>query len=227
MKYVVEMTEGEYTTIFKTIESMVGKFCDTAVKMEELRGQRRGSDPVVAPAPSKKAETETEDVDDHTEAKKVINFTVHERPDGAEVGRGDNRNLEAPPEAPLPAQVTVDEKQLKRGKAAFEKFVTLWLTNFGAEDSEQPDRAEAMRALANGPKAFAVLTYVKASGGLSWAVNAAVTSTVVDTEKERQALVIAVAGNITQVASILFPDLSDLYEFKDIFARPEEDNDHE
>ena len=225
MKYVVEMTEGEYTTIFKTIESMVGKFCDTAVKMEELRGQRRGSDPIVAPAPSKKAETETEDVDDHTESKKVINFTVHERPDGAEVGRGDNRGMEAPPEPPLPATV-VNDKQLKRGKAAFEKLIALWLVNFG-EEGEQPDRAEAMRAVANGSKSFAVLTYVKASGGLSWAVNAAVTSTVVDTERERQALVIAVAGNITQVASILFPDLSDLYEFKDIFARPEEDNDHE
>jgi len=115
---------------------------------------------------------------------------------------------------------------LKRGRAAFDKLVNLWVENFGKE-GEQPDRAEAMRAVANGPKSFAVLTYVKASGGLSWAVNAAVTSTVADTEKERQALVTAVAGNITQVASILFPDLSDLYEFKDIFARPEEDNDHE
>jgi hypothetical protein len=225
MKYVVEMTEGEYTTIFKTIESVVGKFCDTAVKMEELRGQRRGSDPIVAPAPIKEAET-AEDVDDHTEAKKVINFAAHARPDGAEVGRGDNRGMEAPSEAPLPAKVVVDDKQLKRGKAAFEKLIDLWLVNFGKE-GEQPDRAEAMRAVANGPKSFAVLTYVKASGGLSWAVNAAVTSTLADTEKERQALVTAVAGNITQVASILFPDLSDLYEFKDIFARPEEDNDHE
>jgi hypothetical protein len=225
MKYVVEMTEGEYTTIFKTIESVVGKFCDTAVKMEELRGQRRGSDPIVASAPIKEAET-PEDVDDHTETKKVINFAAHARPDGAEVGRGDNRGMEAPSEAPLPAKVVVDDKQLKRGKAAFEKLIDLWLVNFGKE-GEQPDRAEAMRALANGPKSFSVLTYVKASGGLSWAVNAAVTSTVVDTEKERQALVTAVAGNITQVASILFPDLSDLYEFKDIFARPEEDNDHE
>jgi len=224
MKYVVEMTEGEYTTIFKTIESMVGKFCDTAVKMEELRGQRRGSDPVVVPAPIKEAEM-TEDVDDRTEAKKVINFAAHARPDGAEVGRGDNRGMEAPPEPPLPATV-VNDKQLKRGKAAFERLIALWLVNFG-EEGEQPDRAEAMRALANGPKAFAVLTYVKASGGLSWAVNAAVTSIVVDTEKKRQAVVTAVAGNITQVASILFPDLSDLYEFKDIFARPEEDNDNE
>jgi hypothetical protein len=225
MKYVVEMTEGEYTTIFKTIESMVGKFCDTAVKMEELRGQRRGSDPVVVPAPIKEAEM-TEDVDDRTEAKKVINFAAHARPDGAEVGRGDNRGMEAPPEAPLPTKVVVDDKQLKRGKAAFEKLIGLWLVNFGKE-GEQPDRAEATRALANSPKSFAVLTYVKAAGGLSWAVNAAVTSTVVDTEKERQAVVTAVAGNITQVASILFPDLSDLYEFKDIFARPEEDNDNE
>ena len=42
-------------------------------------------------------------------------------------------------------------------------------------------------------------------------------------------LVLDVAGNITQVASLLFPDLSDLYEFKDIFrsADDEEDEDDE
>jgi hypothetical protein len=226
MKYVVEMTEGEYTTIFKTIENVVGKVCETAVKMEELRGQRCVSPSVNISSPPKEPKMKVADVDDHVEAKKVINFTVHERPDGAEVGRGDNRGMEAPPEAPLPAKVVVDNKQLMKGKAAFSKLVDLWRINFNAEGS-QPDRAEAMRSLANGPKSFAVLAYVKASGGLSWAINAAVPSGVGSTETERQSLVTQLAGNITQVASILFPDLSDLYEFKDIFARPEEDNDHE
>jgi hypothetical protein len=224
MKYSIEMSEVEYTTIFKTVENIVGKACETAVKMEELRGQRRSSVTV----PEARTETSSSvdvvpDVDDKTEANKVVGFRVIERPDGAELGRGDNRGLEAPPEAPLPATVSVDDKQLKRGKAAFEKLVNLWLTNFGVETAEQPDRAEAMRSLANGAKAFSVLAYVTSVGGLTWAVNATIMSVMPETA--RRDLVLTLAANITQVASILFPDLSDLYEYKDIFTRPEEDND--
>jgi hypothetical protein len=222
MKYNVEMTEGEYTTIFKTIENIVGKVCETAVKMEEMRGARRSSLTVSEPAP--KAENAVaEDVDDRVEASKVVKFRAVERPDGAEIGRGDNRGMDAPAEAPLPPQVSVDDKQLKRGRIAFEKLVNVWLTNFGVENAEQPDRAEAMRSLANSQKSFAVLAYVRAAGGLSWAVNAAFPS--VEPETARRDLVLTVAANLTQVASILFPDLSDLYEYKDIFAKPEEDND--
>ncbi|MBU6180199.1 MAG: hypothetical protein KGR69_11075 [Verrucomicrobia bacterium] len=220
------MSEGEYTTIFKTIENIVGRVCDTAVEMEKLRGTRRSSVTVSEPHEKEKATPKTtvaEDNDDRVEASKVVKFRAVERPDGAEVGRGDNRGMEAPPEAALPAQVSVDDKQLKRGKVAFEKLVNLWLTNFGVEGAEQPDRAEAMRNLANGPKSFAVLAYVKAAGGLTWAVNAAFSA--VTPESARRDLVLNVAGNITQVASILFPDLSDLYEYKDIFVTPEEDND--
>lgn len=228
MKYSVEMSEVEYTTIFKTIENIVGKVCETTMKMEELRGQRR----TAFPATEARTETRTEthrpmavvpDVDDKTEANKVVGFRVIERPDGAELGRGDNRGLEAPLEAPLPATASINDKQLKRGKAAFEKLVNLWLTNFGVEDADQPDRAEEMRVLANGAKAFSVLAYVTAVGGVTWAVNGTVASGMPETE--RQNLVLTLAANITQVASILFPDLSDLYEYKNIFKRPEEDND--
>jgi hypothetical protein len=224
MKYVIEMSEVEYTTIFKTIENIVGKACETAVKMEELRGTRYKSTSVPeASTKTASPENGVADVDDKSEANKVLGFRVIERPDGAELGRGDNRNLEAPSEEPLPAEVSVNDKQLKRGKVAFEKLVNLWLTNFGAEDSEQPDRGEAMRGLANGSKAFSVLTYVKAVGGLTWAVNAAYVSGKPGAERDN--LVRTLAANITQVASLLFPDLSDLYEYKDIFAPPEEDND--
>jgi hypothetical protein len=44
---------------------------------------------------------------------------------------------------------------------------------------------------------------------------------------ERDNLVRTLAANITQVASLLFPDLSDLYEYKDIFATATEDYDHD
>jgi hypothetical protein len=97
------------------------------------------------------------------------------------------------------------------------------------EGADQPDRAEAMRALANSPRSFKVLAYVQAQGGLTHAVNALAPYLTEMDEDVYKKLVLDVAGNMTQVASLLFPDLSDLYEFKDIFrsADDEEDEDDE
>jgi hypothetical protein len=97
------------------------------------------------------------------------------------------------------------------------------------EGAEQPDRAEAMRSLANGPKSFAVLAYVQSVGGLTHAVNQSsyFTPDEFKNEEGRRKLVLEFAGNMTQVSSILFPDLSDLYEYRDIFKTSEDYDDGE
>jgi hypothetical protein len=228
MKYIFETTPEEQIALYGTIERIFGMVCNTVLEKEKLRLQYRSAVHVeheVLPESDDAAPEDTESED----TNKVINFAVHERPIGAEVARGDDRDLAAREEKPLPSKVEVDAKILDKGRTAFDKLVRLWVKGFGDEDAEQPDRAEAMRVLANGPKSFAVLTYVRASGGLTWAVNAAAVLELSfgRTEEERQKLVLDVAANITQVASILFPDLSDLYEYKNIFATATEDYDNE
>jgi hypothetical protein len=230
MKYTIETTPEEQIALYGMVENLFGTFCTTLVKMEKLRVKRRSTLPVtheVVPESEDATAPEGEEAD----TRKVINFAVHERPVGSEVARGDDRDLSPLEEKPLPSKVEVDGKKLARGNAAFDRLVHLWARGFGVEDAEQPDRAEAMRAVANGPSAFAVLTYVKAAGGLTHAVN--LTSRLgtaeygTADEDVRRRLVLDVDANITQVASILFPDLSDLYEYKDIFATATEDYDHE
>jgi hypothetical protein len=222
MKYIIETTPEEQSALYGMMENIVTRLCKTAVKMEKLRSQRhaRTSQQVVADAKETTLPHDEDAGEDNDEVvNKVIRFDRHERPTGAEVGRGDDRGLSPREEAPLPAETVMDEKKLRSGKTAFDKLVRLWVRGFGVEGEEQPDRAEAMRNLANSPKSFNVLAYVKAAGGVTWAVNAAeVTAIHTLPEGERERLVTDLAGNITQVASILFPDLSDMYEYKDIFA---------
>ena len=85
-----------------------------------------------------------------------------------------------------------------------------------------------MRTLANGRNSFRVLAYVKATGGLTYAVNALLPDMLpaMDFDTHRK-LVLEVAGNMTQVSSILFPDLSDLYEYKDIFRGDADEEDED
>jgi hypothetical protein len=150
-----------------------------------------------------------------------------DRPEGAHVARGetDSRGVETPEEEPLPRVAAVRGVDMDKGRKAFEKLLRLWLKNFGVEGADQPDRAEAMRVLANSPRSFKVLAYVKAQGGLTHAVNALAPYLTYAVEDVYKKLVLDVAGNMTQVASILFPDLSDLYEFKDIFRSGDDEED--
>jgi hypothetical protein len=230
MKYTFETTPEEQVALYGTLERIFGMLCNTVLEKEKLRLQHR-STIHVQHGPMPESAPESQGTDEEEDASKVINFTVHERPVGGEVGRGDDRDLSPREEQPLPSEVRVDSKLLDKGRAAFDKLVRLWVKGFGDAESEQPDRAEAMRVLANGPKSFAVLAYVRAAGGLTWAVNAAAVLELSfgHTEEERQKLVLEVAANMTQVSSILFPDLSDLYEYKNIFGTTadEEEDDHE
>lgn len=154
-------------------------------------------------------------------------------PSGEDIGRGPFEAIRAPKEEPLPAAdapvaqaqpVPMGGKMLAKGRDVFNDLVKLWLVGYKEEGAAQPDRAEAMRSIANGRNSYKVLAYAKAVGGLTHAVNAALEEWSGGTEAERQALVLDLAGNITQVSSILFPDLSDFYEYKNIFQHEENDD---
>ncbi|MEY2983317.1 MAG: hypothetical protein RL562_3544 [Planctomycetota bacterium] len=232
IEYKLEMSEGEYLDTLRMVDRLFGK-------MASLMGGWRTA-PLSAEEPEANAVSEDSDSEASWDPEQEQYWSEYrpqhvvfddrygsDRPEGAHVARGetDDRGLETPEEAPLPRVAEVRGVDMDKGRRAFEKLLRLWLTNFGVEDTEQPDRAEAMRVLANSPRSFKVLAYVKAQGGLTHAVNALAPYLTEMDESAYKKLVLDVAGNMTQVASILFPDLSDLYEFKDIFRSGDEEDD--
>jgi hypothetical protein len=236
VKYQLEMTPEEQIALYGMVERVFGKFCETLVTMEKIGKQPRAMNVHVE---HHGAEVEVEDNDDHTASaaqpstSEVLPFALRskDRPTGADVGRGEIGAIKAPQEGVVHPVIAgnVDQKKLNRGRLAFDHLVDVWQTNFGVEGAEQPDRAEAMRSLANGPKSFAVLAYVQSVGGLTHAVNQSsyFTPDEFKNEEGRRKLVLEFAGNMTQVSSILFPDLSDLYEYRDIFKTSEDYDDGE
>jgi hypothetical protein len=223
MKYTIEMSEGEYRQGLTTLESIVKTLCETAITMEKLRIEGSRHERTVVNSGADASDSDGVPDTAHAPDTKVLHFDPIERPHGGEVGRGDDRGLSGRVEEPLPARAVVTDALLAKGRKAFQSLVNLWLTGFGDTEAEQPDRAEAMRALANGRKSYAVLTYVKDVGGLTHAVNDALADWEGE-ESRRREIVTLVAGNVTQVASILFPDLSELYEHKNIFRSEDTDD---
>lgn len=220
MKYVMEMSEAEYIATVHMVENIVKTMCDTALGMQRATvsvgvGTVVGSDISVVP-----------DNDEPTASVSSDWLKPEVPPTAEQVGRGPVDDIRAPDEEPVEEAraVRMNGKMLAKGRTTFNDLVVLWLDGYKQEDAPQPDRAEAVRGIANGRNSYKVLAYVKAVGGLTHAVNAALEAWE-GPEEERQVLVLDVAGNITQVSSILFPDLSDLYEYKNIFQR--EENDHE
>lgn len=224
MKYSLKMTETEYVATLQMLENIVLPLCkailagrDSApVRNKEVDNDDTHSEPV-----------SEYKVEWHSLDEDVPTWLKHEeRPTGEQVGRGPVDTGTVPEDAPVtPAKaVRVDGKSLTIGRKVFNDLVNLWLDGYKQEDAPQPDRAEALRTTANGKNAYKVLTYVKAAGGLTRAVNGALEEWSGGTEQERQDLVLDVAGNMTQVSSILFPDLSDLYEYKNIFQTEENDD---
>ena len=233
MKYSLEMSEAEYLATIRTAESIFHRMFDV------MSVVRTAADAVPL---DEWPDADTDGQPDDTSAAEgywkgaplhTVEFGSRygeDRPAGPDAarGEGDDRGLSPQEEAPLPAKAQVRGQDLDRGRKAFEKLLSLWLQNFGNADGPQPDRAEAMRTLANGRNSFRVLAYVKATGGLTYAVNALLPDMLpaMDFDTHRK-LVLEVAGNMTQVSSILFPDLSDLYEYKDIFRGDADEEDED
>jgi hypothetical protein len=100
---------------------------------------------------------------------------------------------------------------------AFAALVEDWADGFdpdgcshwGDEEAEPTDRAEALRSVAIGRANGKSLAWVQAQGGLTRAVHS-----ILDGEPFVSR---ALAVNMAQVSSIVFPDLADLLEHFDPF----------
>lgn len=124
-----------------------------------------------------------------------------------------------PPTAAKPAEDPERlNKRIARGSKAYYGLVEEWCRGFGEVDTEQPDRANLLREVSTGPTAGDILEYVSSMGGLLRATDFVVPSSDRFSEDERRTLVNLVASNITQVASLMFPDLADQYEHTNIYS---------
>jgi len=247
MKYQIEMSEGEYVATLRMVETLCTTLFRGQVNIASASVEKEK--PAHEPRVEKTLEKDNDDVAQTSSATAYYEvewgtldpvppptWLKHEEPPtAAHIGRGPVDAIKAPKEDAVPSAVPsgesvsvppVEGKFIAKGREIFNHLIHLWVVGYKQEGVSQPDRAEEVRKIANGRSAYKVLTYVKSVGGITYAVNAALPSeTRAETEEERQALVLDVAGNVTQVSSILFPDLSDLYEYKNIFQS--EDNDDE
>ena len=111
------------------------------------------------------------------------------------------------------------EKITKKGRIAFYAFIRDWLVGINYETMGllegvvQPDRAQMLRDLHNGPHSYGVLLFVKKCGGLISAV-ADVTGS--------ESLALALAPFIVPPASIAFGELADTYEYSNPFKKDED-----
>jgi hypothetical protein len=109
--------------------------------------------------------------------------------------------------------------RINRGSAHFSDLVIAWRQGFGEVNVEQPPRGDLLRAVSTGPVAGDILEFVSSVGGLLRATDLVIAPREGLSEDERRALVALVAVNITQVASILFPDLAEQYEHRNIYPQ--------
>jgi hypothetical protein len=114
-----------------------------------------------------------------------------------------------PPDPRTNVQAAEEARRQAKLVSGYEKFqglIWLWQQNFDAA-GEQPDRAQAIRDLAqDGAAAGAVLTYIRACGGLRSAARACLGEKFADRADP-------IAENMAQVSSALaLPDLADLLE---------------
>lgn len=124
-----------------------------------------------------------------------------------------------PPTAAKPAEDPERRNmRINRGADHYSKLVAAWCQGFGETDVEQPDRATLLQEVSTGPAAGDILEYVSSMGGLIRATDFVVPYSDRFSEDERRTLVNLVASNITQVASLMFPDLADQYEHTNIYA---------
>ena len=106
------------------------------------------------------------------------------------------------------------------GYAAFHDLVVKWAENIGVADAPQPPRTDIMRDFANSRHAYRALGFVQRIGGLTHACDFVVKAQrgcPVHGDAEAERHVVLLATTLSQVGSILFHELSDLYEHRDIY----------
>ena len=197
IKYSLEIDAEEQTQIQETIRD-IAKRIERIVALK-LTKRKKGGFIIVEDDSESEEDYSEEDSED--EDAPPIPFAL----DGGKVVVEEEEEEE---EEKKPLQV--DETKIQEGKELFTKFVKMWLVNFNGE-GVQPDRAEATSRLGityDGPK---VRAYVASAGGLTQAVREVIGSD----HSEDFTMIRRLAENITQVCSILFPQLTPYLEYPD------------
>lgn len=170
---------------------------------DDCEGEGAGEDCSVLPFPSKSAPVPEQATEEEREEWVVTEAGTYSVP--------------AYPAAPA-ADAKLD-KAAKKGRIAFYDFISAWLVGIDQdtmgliEGVNQPDRAQMLRDLHNGPNSYGVLLFVKKCGGLQCAI-ADVTGS--------ESLALALAPFIVPPASITFGELADTYEYSNPFKKDED-----
>lgn len=121
----------------------------------------------------------------------------------------------APPTVPHKSVHTtpIDQGLIDEGYVAFCNLCDMWIKNFGV-NAEQPDRSNLLLQMATQYN-LQVISYVKASGGLTQAVYNCLAGKINNKhESEVRQFCRIIAENMSQVSSILYPPLSDQLELQ-------------
>jgi hypothetical protein len=191
IKYSLEIGAEEQAQIQQTIRDIAKRIERIAV-LRITKKSRKGF--IVLEEDSESEDEYSEDESEDNEESPPIPFAL----DGGKT------------EDEKPQAVPVDQVKIQQGKELFTNFVKMWLVNFDGE-GPQPDRAEATRKLGityDGPK---VRAYVASVGGLTKAVR----EVIISDHSEDFDMIRKLAENITQVSSILFPQLTPFLEYPD------------
>jgi len=94
----------------------------------------------------------------------------------------------------------------------FQDFIDTWATNFGIENTEQPDRVELLRDIMpfDGKK---IMDFIDFHGGLTNGVLQVVDQNNFENHTEFRKYCRLIAENITQVSSIICPPLATKLEY--------------
>ena len=212
MKYTLEASETEVTGLYGLL-GLIAKEIGKTVRHANELGERSISSDQVTAAYSPSPELFVDSQDSDGKDADILEFPrapVREKADEVE-------HVTEP--VPVPSGVSKVDKAEKKGRIAFGAFIQDWLVGINPETMAliegvpQPDRAQMLRDLQNGPSGYGVLIFVKKCGGLQSAI-AAVTGS--------ESLALALAPYMVPPASIAFSELADTFEYANPFKNDED-----
>lgn len=207
MKTTVEYTEAE----FIALTTLAEKFADRIFRL--IEAEQAQSLAYRASARQSVEAQPAADCDDAPQATAPAPAAVQENEFG----------FSPPKPAALPRWANSPEHArdlIAQGHQVFCAFTEEWEHNLGVEGAPQPDRAEAMRALSNGPSAGAVMAFLESKGGLLHALDSIINlKGGAEGETERRARVNLIGSTMCQISSIFFPDFTAFYEHVDIYRK--------
>ena len=109
-------------------------------------------------------------------------------------------------------KIQKDKQYNKLMRYKFQEFINVWDTNFGIEDTEQPNRVDLLKETMpyDGKK---IMDFIDLHGGLTNGVMQVIKQERFDNDTEFRKYCRLIAENITQVSSIVCPPLATKLEY--------------